>query len=117
MDCPESVVNRIHGKVGKIVSKKLPHTPSSRIRSALRQLWLRSRERAAALKRDKYSCVKCGVKQSKAKGKEVKVEVHHKNPIEDSWNFIIEDIAEYILGDVDNLEVLCKECHLKTHKK
>ena len=102
----------------KTRSKKLPHTTAAQIRSALRRhIWLKSKERAAALKRDKYSCVKCGVKQSKAKGKEVKVEVHHKNPIEDSWNFIIEDIAEYILGDVDNLEVLCKECHLKTHKK
>ena len=91
-------------------SKKLPHTPSSRIRSALRQLWLRSRERAAALKRDKYSCVKCGVKQSKAKGKEVKVEVHHKEGIL-NWDELIWSIRDELLCDPKHLETLCKKCH------
>jgi hypothetical protein len=32
------------------MGKKLPYTPRSKVRAALRQLWLRSRERAAALK-------------------------------------------------------------------
>jgi len=48
------------------MAKKLPYTPNSRIKSALRQLWLRSRERAKRLKEDKYTCQKCGKKQSRA---------------------------------------------------
>lgn len=92
--------------------KKLPTTPRSRVRAALRQLWLRSRERAAALKRDKYTCQICGVKQSRAKGKEVYVEVHHKQGILD-WDTIIDLVMQHILVSPDNLEVLCKECHEK----
>ena len=71
-----------------IDGKRLPNTPRSKVRAALRQLWLRSRERAAALKREKYTCQRCGVKQSKAKGKEQKVEVHHKEGI-GNWEIVI----------------------------
>jgi len=77
----------------------------------LRQLWLRSRERAAALQRDDYSCVDCGVKQSKAKGKEQKVEVHHKAGVL-NWDEVIDAVFEYLLCDPDDLETLCPECHL-----
>ena len=97
------------------MGKKLPHTPTSRIRSALRQLFLRSRERAASLKRDGYSCQCCGVKQSKAKGKEVAVEVHHKSKI-DNWAKIIDLIRETILNEED-MVVFCKDCHKKEHEK
>ena len=95
--------------------KKDPNkTPRSRIRACLRQLWLRSRERAAAIKRDKYTCQKCGAKQSKAKGKEVKVEVHHKEGID--WDMIIDLIQANILQTPEDLETLCKHCHDKeTH--
>ena len=34
------------------MGKKLLTTPRSRVKAALRQVWLRSRERAAALKRE-----------------------------------------------------------------
>ena len=71
--------------------KKLPYTPNTRIKSALHQLFLRSRERGTAIKRDKYTCQKCGVKQSKAKGKEVKVEVHHKEGVL-NWAEMIESV-------------------------
>jgi len=58
----------------------------------------------------KYCCNKCGIKQSKAKGREVKVEVHHKEGIL-NWEEIYEAIRKNLLCDPDLLEVLCKECH------
>ncbi len=87
-----------------------PTTPRSQVRSALRQLWLRSRERQAALKRDKYTCQECGVKQSKAKGREVKVEVHHVVETLD-WDLLLHYIYRHLLCDPRYLETLCKECH------
>ncbi len=92
---------------------KLPHTPNSRIKSCLRQLFLRSRERAAVLKEANYTC-SCGEKQSRVKGKEVYVEVHHKNQIT-KWKRIYELIREELLNK-DDMEVLCKSCHEKEHK-
>ena len=92
------------------MGKRLPYTPSSQIRTALRRLWLRSRERQAALKRDGYYCQRCGVKQSKAKGKEQAVEVHHKNGIE-NWPELIGAIRKYLLIDHEQLETLCPKCH------
>jgi len=93
---------------------KKPITPRGQIVSALRRLWLRSRERSAACKREKYTCQRCGAKQSTAKGREVKIEVHHINGID--WNGIAEIIRERILVNPDNLEVVCKPCHKKEHK-
>ena len=90
------------------MGKKLPYTPNSRIRAALRKLWLRSRERAAALKRDKYTC-KCGKKQCMAKGREVYVEVHHIDGID--WDGVIALIRERLLQTPDKLETMCVECH------
>lgn len=98
------------------MGKKLPNTPRSKVRNALRQLWLRSRERAAALKREKYTCQRCGVKQSKAKGKEQKVEVHHKEGI-GNWEIVIDAIISEILCDPSNLEVVCPNCHDKEHEE
>lgn len=98
------------------MGKKLPNTPRSKVRNALRQLWLRSRERAAALKREKYTCQRCGVKQSKAKGKEQKVEVHHKEGI-GNWEIVIDAIIAEILCDPSNLEVVCPNCHDKEHEE
>lgn len=92
------------------MGKRLPYTTNSAIRSALRRLFLRSRERAAALKRDKYTCRSCSVKQSRAKGKEVYVEVHHKDGIL-NWEIVFECIRKYLLCDPMYLETRCKECH------
>jgi 5-methylcytosine-specific restriction endonuclease McrA len=94
---------------------KMKRTHKSRIRGMLRQMFLRSVERSEALKRDKYTCQKCGVKQSKAKGKEQKVEVHHKSGI-DIWEEVIYMIYDELLCDIDNLETLCHECHKKEEK-
>ena len=94
---------------------KLPTTPRSRARAAIRQLWLRSRERASALKRSQHHCEVCGIKGSAAKGKEVKLEVHHNNGI-DNWEFVINAIYKHILCDPKHLTVVCKECHDNIHK-
>jgi len=76
----------------------------------LRMLWLHSRERRAALKRDDYTCQGCHRKQSAAKGKEFKVEVHHCAGSID-WDAIIEYIRRNLLVDHSRLVTLCKECH------
>ena len=78
----------------------------------LRRLWLRSRERACALRKAGYSCESCGVKQSKAKGKEQKIEVHHKEGIL-NWDELVEAVRKYLLCSPDKLKVLCPECHKK----
>ena len=96
------------------MGKKQPNTPRSRIRSAIRQTWLRSRERAKVLKDAGYCCSKCGVKQSKAKGREVSIQVHHISGI-NIWNKVIDMIAQDILESEQ--ECLCKDCHNDTHKE
>lgn len=96
-------------------SRKKPETPRSRVRQTLRQLWLRSRERAQALKLSDYRCQRCGLKQSKAKGKEQKIEVHHKEGI-GNWELVIDLIFAEILCSPTRLETLCPECHEKEHE-
>jgi len=95
------------------MGRKKPETPKSRITSALRLLWLRSREHAAALKRENNTCERCGAKKSVAKGREVKVVVHHRNGID--WSGIADLIRERVMVHPDNLEVLCKSCHDLEH--
>ena len=85
-------------------------TSKTHIVRGLRQIWLRSKERAQALKRSKYCCISCGVKQSKAKGKEQKIQVHHLEGI-GNWDKVINVIRDEILPDPDKLEALCPECH------
>jgi predicted HNH restriction endonuclease len=87
-----------------------PVTPACQIRSALRRLFLRSRERAAVLKRDGYTCRACGTKQSRSKGREVYVEVHHLAGIE-NWPELIEAVRRYLLCGPDDMLCLCNECH------
>ena len=94
------------------MGKKSERTTHSRIKSALRQLFLWSRERNAAVKRDKNSCQKCGAKNSRAKGKEVYVEVHHADGI-CNWDELYEAIYKNLLCHPDKLECLCKDCHSK----
>lgn len=97
------------------MGKRLPGTPRSRVRAALRQLWLRSRERAATLKRDDYTCQLCGRKQSKAKGREQSVEVHHIDGI--LWEKLIDLVYEMLLCHPDKLATVCPECHKEEENK
>ncbi len=93
--------------------KKKDVTPRSQVRSALRQLWLRSRERATALKNAGYSCEACGKKRSSAKGREVSIEAHHKDGID--WDGVLDLVVRRILHHHDRLVCLCKDCHEKQH--
>jgi len=94
------------------MGKKLAHTPNSQIKSALRRLFLRSRERSSRLKADKYTCCECGAKQSRASGREVYVEVHHLQGIE-NWQEIYNVIQKHLLCDPKKMQTLCKDCHKK----
>jgi len=96
------------------VGKRQPNTPRSQLRSALRRLFLRSRERAAALKAAGNCCEECGVKQSRAKGREVYVEVHHREHIL-NWDLLFDYIYRHLLCDPKELQVLCTDCHNKEH--
>lgn len=97
------------------MTRRLPFTPNSIIRNAIRNVWLRSRERAAAVKREKNTCELCGAKGSAAKGKEVKIVVHHLDGVD--WAGLAEEIRRRILHDPSRLQVLCKECHDGFHKE
>jgi|GEM_PF-1612286 len=96
-------------------SRKKPITPRSKVRAALRLLWLRSRERAECLKLDKYCCRGCGIKQSRALGREVFVEVHHQEGV-CNWEALIDSVFESLLCSPENLITLCHNCHSKIHE-
>ena len=84
----------------------------SKVRTGLRLIWLRSNERNAAIRYYKNTCQRCSKKASRAKGREVKIEVHHKEGI-GNWDKIIENIMAELLVSPEKLECLCKECHKK----
>ncbi len=90
----------------------MARTPRSRIKGMLRQIFLKSVERAEAMKRDKYTCQRCGAKQSVKKGHEIKIQVHHKKGIK-VWDEIISLIYDELLCDPAELETLCVDCHDK----
>lgn len=99
------------------MGKRLPHTPKSQIRNALRQLWLRSRERAAALRNAGHACEHCGAKfraKTTRNGPACKGHVHHKDGID--WDGITDLIAQRILHHPDRLQALCDECHGAEHE-
>jgi hypothetical protein len=52
------------------------------------------------------------VKASQAKGKEQKLEVHHKNGV-GNWDAVCNMIYEQLLCSPEKLEVLCPDCHKK----
>lgn len=82
----------------------------SRAQPVLRKLWWFSPERRAVLKRDNNTCVECHRKASKAEGREVKVEVHHKKG-EIRWDKIVKVLEEELFVPIEDMETLCKECH------
>ena len=93
------------------MARRSERTPRSKVKAALRQLWLRSRERAAVCKAESYTCEECNKKQSRAKGKEVAIEVHHVDGID--WDFLVDEVFRVLLVHPDKLQVLCKDCHKK----
>lgn len=95
--------------------RRLPVTPNSQIRAALRQLWLRSRERGQAVKDQKNTCCECGRKGSVAKGKEVRINVHHVAGVD--WSGLLDLIRERLLQTPDKYVCMCEECHVKHHKE
>lgn len=97
-------------------SRKAEGTPRGKVRAALRQLFLRSRERAAALKASGHCCEACGVKASKAEGREVAIEVHHREGVA-NWEQLIDMVYAELLCDPELLRVLCKSCHDFEHGK
>lgn len=96
------------------MGRRLPTTPRGRVTAALRQVWLRSRERRAAIQRESNTCEVCGKKGSTAKGREVKIEVHHLDGV--AWQAIIDKVFRELLVDPSKLAVLCKDCHDETHR-
>ena len=93
------------------MGRRKESTPRSRVTNALRQLWLRSRERAKVAKEHHNTCVHCGAKGSVAKGREVKIQVHHDPPID--WNGVVDMVFERLLNAPQY--PLCKKCHAKEH--
>jgi len=102
------------GEKVKAKRKRKPITPRSKIKNALRRLWLYSRERNEALKLAGRCCAACGVKASVAKGREQKLEVHHKEGI-GIWEKVTDLIYAELLTSQEKLQVLCPECHKKIH--
>lgn len=96
-------------------SRKKPVTPRSQVRAALTMLFLRSRERAFAIKRDGYACTVCGVKQSKSKLNPVSIECHHIEGAKKDK--IIDMIYEHLICNPDLLATLCRSCHQQITEK
>ena len=98
------------------MKRNLTTTPRSRVKNALRQLWLRSRERQAALKAASRSCERCGAKgrpKDTRNGPACKLEVHHRDGV--NWDGIIDLVIRRLLPHPDRLEVLCEKCHGEEH--
>lgn len=105
---------KVKPKRKKRSSRCKPVTPRSKVRSAIRLLWLHSREHGEKMKQAYYTCERCGVKASKAQGREIKVEVHHKNGIQ-NWERLLDAFYEFLLVSPDKLECLCDACHAAEH--
>ena len=100
-----------------MAKERKPYKPTTKamVRSALRRhLWLRSRERGECQSREKNTCQRCGVKGSKAKGREVKTVVHHTSN-DTQMEKAIDILLEHLLCHPDLLELLCDPCHKLHH--
>ena len=88
-------------------------TPDAPLRSWLRRIWMKCNEKAYANKREGYCCEHCGAKNSRAKGKEVRVIIHHKKLI--NWDKIFRVLRRELLVSPDQLTALCDDCHKAEH--
>jgi predicted HNH restriction endonuclease len=87
----------------------------TRVRSALRRLWMISPERSDCLRAWGYKCADCGAKQSVAKGRECKLDVHHLDGID--WGEVKGNDVTQLFPDPSRLVPLCKACHKARHAK
>jgi hypothetical protein len=49
------------------------------------------------------------VKQTAAKGREVRLQVHHRDGI--NWDGVVDAVIRAMLPDPSRLEALCERCH------
>jgi len=103
--------------VAKRPKKVKTETPRGLIVTKLRQIFMWSPERSAALKRDDKTCQVCGKRESKAKGKECSVHVHHLQEGDINWDRIVAVIRKELLCPPEMLITLCKEHHQDCHHK
>jgi hypothetical protein len=89
-------------------------TPRSQVKSGMRNIWMRSRERGTAMKLAKRACSCCGAKKVVATP-DVRLEVYHDNGI--NWDGVVDLFFERVLQRPEDYTVLCKECHLEEHKE
>ena len=96
--------------------KQQRRTPDGALRSWLRRgVWMKSFEKSYALRRESYCCEHCGVKNSRAKGKKVRVIVHHNKMI--NWDKIFKVLRAELLVSPNQLTCLCDECHKLEHQR
>jgi hypothetical protein len=76
-------------------------------------IWLRCPERYNALKETAQCCCTCGVKKSQAKGRVVKMYVHHLH--RPNWERILQVLKEELFSEPIYLWPLCVECHDDLH--
>jgi predicted HNH restriction endonuclease len=93
--------------------KDTTRTPRSTIKGTLQRLFVRSRERSTAMRASGYTCTECGLKQSTAKGRKVKLCVHHMDLAK--LNELTDMVYEYLLHRPEKLQPLCKDCHDLKH--
>jgi len=96
--------------------KQHKRTPDTMLRSWLRRwVWSKCCEKSYTNRREGYCCEHCGVKNSRAKGKEVRVIVHHQKLI--NWDKIFKVLRRELLVSPNQLTCLCDECHKAEHKR
>jgi 5-methylcytosine-specific restriction endonuclease McrA len=90
--------------------RKTPLTKTlySRISSTLRRVWQWSPERKARIKLANGACEHCGLE---VKGYDACV--HHVRPAD--FRRIERVVREELLCEVDNLLLLCRDCHHEVH--
>lgn len=94
------------------MGRRLLTTPRSRVRAMLSQIFLRSRERAAAVKRESGCCQRCKAKgrpKATRNGPQVSLQVHHLDG--GGIDEIMDLIFTRLLCSPDRLKVLCAPCH------
>lgn len=94
--------------------RRLPVTPNSQIRAALRMLSLRCREIAQAKKEQNNTCQICGRKGSVSKDHPCKTNMHHRNGIR--WAEMLACIRKELLQTPADYVCMCDTCHIKHHK-